>query len=279
MCDGSITTMVSEQSRIRYCWILYCTNLFQFSWVFSYHSQPNFEWELNETFLFTANNQSNERLSATESISNAIASSSSSTRNLTGNILNSINQPNFRNAPKIPTDDFDGVSDQQRAGADSNIDDDDLASVHLMLEPHLRPPPPDPKSDVSKQIFDEHKQLAKEYLKVGSAIKHINFWPIFTHRIHLSYIQIHTEIAYVTKHRDEILSKMDPEKRQERLELCNKLMEKVWTLKYFQLGTSIQCLFLVRFVGGIIEISSKSQTTIGTDSNELKTTTGIDAGI
>lgn len=45
-------------------------------------------------------------------------------------------------------------------------DDDDLASVHLMLEPHLRPTPPDPKSDLSKQIFDEHKKLAKEYLKV-----------------------------------------------------------------------------------------------------------------
>lgn len=30
MCDGSITTMVSNQNRIRYCWIVYCTNLFYF---------------------------------------------------------------------------------------------------------------------------------------------------------------------------------------------------------------------------------------------------------
>lgn len=45
--------------------------------------------------------------------------------------------------------------------------------------------------------------------------------------LHRPFGQIHTEIAYVTKHRDEILSKMDAKERKERLELCNKLMEKV----------------------------------------------------
>lgn len=35
MCDGSITTMVSNQNRIRYCWIVYCTNSFYiFLWKF-----------------------------------------------------------------------------------------------------------------------------------------------------------------------------------------------------------------------------------------------------
>lgn len=105
-------------------------------------------------------------MSATDSISTAIASSSGSTRTLTGNILNSINQTNYKNATKITADNFDGRNEEQRAGADSNIDDDDLASVHLMLEPHLRPAPSDPKSDLSREIFEEHKQLAKEYLKV-----------------------------------------------------------------------------------------------------------------
>lgn len=114
---------------------------------------------------------------------------------------------------------------------ESNIDDDDLASVHLMLEPHLRPPPPDPKSDLSKEIFDEHKQLAKEYLKVSIFFSIENFNKIYKIRMNpydiVAFLQIHTEIAYVTKHRDEILSKMDAKERQERLELCNKLMEKV----------------------------------------------------
>lgn len=39
--------------------------------------------------------------------------------------------------------------------------------------------------------------------------------------------QIQTEIAYVTKHRDELLAAMDDSKRQERLDLCRKLEEKV----------------------------------------------------
>lgn len=125
-------------------------------------------------FKIAANGQTNERLSATESISNAIASSSSNTRTLTGNILNTINQTNLKNSTKIAAENYDGDKEQLTAEAgaagglpETNIDDDDLASVHLMLEPHLRPPPPDPKSDLSKEIFDEHKQLAKEYLKVS----------------------------------------------------------------------------------------------------------------
>lgn len=43
----------------------------------------------------------------------------------------------------------------------------DLDSMHLMLEPHLRPATPDPNSPISMQIFDEHNKLAQEYLKVN----------------------------------------------------------------------------------------------------------------
>lgn len=186
MCDGSITTMVSNQNRIRYCWIVY------------------------------SNSQTNERLSTTESKTNAIASTSNSSHTLTtSNSLNTTNftknssNPSTKENAEASNDDEQREQQKTKAGAeDSSVDDDDLASVHLMLEPHLRPAPPDPNSDLSKQIFDEHKQLAKEYLK------------------------IHTEIAYVTKHRDEILSKMDTKERQERLELCNKLMEKEELLKF-----------------------------------------------
>lgn len=41
--------------------------------------------------------------------------------------------------------------------------------------------------------------------------------------------QVQTEIAYVTKHREEVLAAMDPKQRQERLDICRKLEEKVPT--------------------------------------------------
>lgn len=44
-----------------------------------------------------------------------------------------------------------------------------LDSMYLMLEPNLRPATPDPNSRVSLQIFEEHKDLAREYLKVSRA--------------------------------------------------------------------------------------------------------------
>lgn len=125
------------------------------------------------SIFFTANSQTNERLTATESKSNAIASTSNSTQTLTtSNILSTINTTNFTTHPTKPStkETTEANTDEQKeakaSAEDDSADDDDLASVHLMLEPHLRPTPPDPNSDLSKEIFDEHKQLAKEYLKV-----------------------------------------------------------------------------------------------------------------
>lgn len=43
-----------------------------------------------------------------------------------------------------------------------------LDSMHMMLDPHLRPISPDLNNEESKRIFEEHKQLAQEYLKVRS---------------------------------------------------------------------------------------------------------------
>lgn len=48
------------------------------------------------------------------------------------------------------------------APADPALD----STLHMMLEPHLRPISPDLNDEESKRIFDEHKQLAQEYLKV-----------------------------------------------------------------------------------------------------------------
>lgn len=40
--------------------------------------------------------------------------------------------------------------------------------IHLMLEPHLRPISPEPNEQTSKELFEEHKRLAKEYFKVNT---------------------------------------------------------------------------------------------------------------
>lgn len=45
--------------------------------------------------------------------------------------------------------------------------------------------------------------------------------------------QVQTEIAYVTKHREEVLAAMDPKQRQERLDICRKLEEKVCTVFFY----------------------------------------------
>lgn len=45
--------------------------------------------------------------------------------------------------------------------------DPNLDSMHMMLDPHLRPISPDLNDEESKRVFEEHKKLAQEYLKVG----------------------------------------------------------------------------------------------------------------
>lgn len=44
----------------------------------------------------------------------------------------------------------------------------DLESMHMMLDPHLRPVTPDLTNEASVQIYEQHNQLTKEYLKVCS---------------------------------------------------------------------------------------------------------------
>lgn len=71
-----------------------------------------------------------------------------------------------------------------------------------ILDPHLRPIAP-ANHITSHKIYNEHKELAQEYLKVQ------------------------TEIAYLTKQRESLLQNMSQEERDKRLDICNKLKEKV----------------------------------------------------
>lgn len=43
----------------------------------------------------------------------------------------------------------------------------DLDSMYLLLDPHLRPATPDMDDPKSVALFEEHKQLAQDFLKVN----------------------------------------------------------------------------------------------------------------
>lgn len=49
----------------------------------------------------------------------------------------------------------------------SETSDTGLDNIHLLLDPHLRPATPDFSDPKSVELFEEHKQLAQEYLKVS----------------------------------------------------------------------------------------------------------------
>lgn len=141
------------------------------------------------------------------------------------------------------------ISTNQIDKSNGNISDDDENLMYLMLEPHLRPVTPEPNNYVSRTIFEEHKKLAKEYLKVlsndsSSVILRCRRHN-FSYRISLNDLsfffsrrlicfQIQTEIAYVTKHKNELLMGMNEDVRQKRLDYCKKLQEKVLHLILFR---------------------------------------------
>lgn len=49
----------------------------------------------------------------------------------------------------------------------SNHPESDLDSMYLLLDSHLRPATPDMEDPKSVALFEEHKQLAQDYLKVS----------------------------------------------------------------------------------------------------------------
>lgn len=55
------------------------------------------------------------------------------------------------------------ISELSRTSSVTDLNDDIL----LTLDPHLRPATPDFEDPRSVEMYEEHKQLAKEYLKVS----------------------------------------------------------------------------------------------------------------
>ncbi|KAJ0174580.1 hypothetical protein K1T71_009688 [Dendrolimus kikuchii] len=84
-----------------------------------------------------------------------------------------------------------------------------LDSMHMMLDPHLRPISPDLNNEESKRIFEDHKQLAQEYLK------------------------IQTELAYLSNHKSELEEKMDDDELRQKREIIQLENEKDSLIKLY----------------------------------------------
>lgn len=52
-------------------------------------------------------------------------------------------------------------------------EDQDIDNMYMFLDPSLQPVRPDPNEPESRQIYEEHKQLADEYLKVDTMSKNL----------------------------------------------------------------------------------------------------------
>lgn len=143
-------------------------------------------WKNNVFFLFcflsVANNQGNERLTtSTAENRSGTALSSSSIAVTTASTLTTSSTPLISANPTV----LSANNDRQTKNASENdvetptnpetdepnrpqtaTEEEDFNTMCQMLEEHLRPVLPETKSKLSNQIFNEHKQLAKEYLKV-----------------------------------------------------------------------------------------------------------------
>ncbi|XP_038222266.1 mitogen-activated protein kinase kinase kinase 7-like isoform X2 [Zerene cesonia] len=118
-------------------------------------------------------------------------------------------QPN-RNKLQVFVDVFMSNSSSSGSGAaPPHEPDPDLDSMHMMLDPHLRPISPDLANEESKRIFEEHKQLAQEYLK------------------------IQTELAYLSKHKTELEENMDDDELRQKREIIQLENEKDSLIKLY----------------------------------------------
>jgi len=63
---------------------------------------------------------------------------------------------------------------QPPAGTGGSTHHEELDNVYLMLDPQLHPITPNTSCQQSVQIFEQHKQLAQEYLKVQTEIAYLS---------------------------------------------------------------------------------------------------------
>lgn len=63
----------------------------------------------------------------------------------------------------------------------ANHTESDLDSMYLLLDAHLRPATPDMDDPKSVALFEEHKQLAQDFLKVITLSLSLKFAPLLRH--------------------------------------------------------------------------------------------------
>ncbi|XP_076637858.1 mitogen-activated protein kinase kinase kinase 7 [Colletes latitarsis] len=117
------------------------------------------------------------------------------------------------NAWELPSSDPPLVSPVLKAKntAQSNsTTNEDLDNVYRLLDADLRPLTPDQTCERSKEIFEEHKQLAQEYLKVQ------------------------TEIALLGQHKNEILKNLTIDSLRQQEELRKLEDEKESLIKLYR---------------------------------------------
>ncbi|XP_011297479.1 mitogen-activated protein kinase kinase kinase 7 [Fopius arisanus] len=93
---------------------------------------------------------------------------------------------------------------------ESSTSADDLDDVYRVLDADLRPLTPDNSCPISKEIFEEHKLLAQEYLK------------------------IQTEIALVGQYRSDMLKSLSPDALKDQQELSKLEDEKESLVKLYR---------------------------------------------
>lgn len=85
-----------------------------------------------------------------------------------------------------------------------------MDNVYRLLDAELRPLTPDYSCQQSREIFEEHKQLAQEYLKVQ------------------------TEIALLGQHKKEMLNNLSVDSLRQHQKLRELEDEKVKSNNYFK---------------------------------------------
>ncbi|XP_037900422.1 mitogen-activated protein kinase kinase kinase 7 [Glossina fuscipes] len=88
-------------------------------------------------------------------------------------------------------------------------DDDNNESWHEMLDTELQPEQPIADNAESQEIYNDHRHLAKEYLRVN------------------------TNLYYVQDFKEKYLLKMDPEERREKEQILQKMSEKTELLELY----------------------------------------------
>jgi hypothetical protein len=111
------------------------------------------------------------------------------------------------------------------AGEGGGGSSSDLDNMYLMLDPQLQPIEPDTSSAESVRVFEEHKQLAQEYLRVQTEIAYTSHYRA----------QLVEQLSEAEAGMDDLTSGHDASEAEEIRKLEN---EKVSLMSF----VSFQCL-------------------------------------